>query len=171
MEEKKQQLFNCMSDVLKENGFRCELVRGGAENPDFLRIEAQRVGKIGQDILVELCYIPIALARPSCVLLQFYVTLFSHLPEKHLPELKKACDYVNDFSALGAFSVFEDAGQLFLRQNILLDLDGTLEFNINLLADNMSLLLASVSRFIDALAQIAHGACTVELAREQELLP
>lgn len=171
MENEKQRILACMADVLKENNFRCEIAEGTDTMPAILRIETQKNGKVMQDVLIELCFIAIPLPRETGALLQFYATIFNGLPETHLKELKKACDWCNDFCALGYFSVFDSAGQLYIKHNVLLDTADPLEKNVNIIADNFSLILASIGRFVDALAAIANGVTTVELAHEQELLP
>lgn len=171
MENTKEKILSCMGDVLKENNFRCEMIQGSETAPAVLRIETQKNGKVMQDVLIELCFIPIPLPRETGALLQFYATIFNGLPGTHMKELKKACEWCNDFCALGFFSVFESAGQLYLKQNVLLDTADSLEKNVNVIADNFSLILAGVGRFVDAFAAIANGVMTVEIAHEQGLLP
>ena len=92
-------------------------------------------------------------------------------PDLHANQLRRACAYCNDFCALGAFGFFEQAGQIYLKHNTLLDGSLELEKNITFVADNISVLLASVSRFIDGLAQIAYAGMTLEAVIDQDLFP
>ncbi len=170
--EKAITVLNCMADVLKDNGFRVELVQTqGDTHPPLLRVEQQRVGKIMQDILIEMCFIPMQMPGEGVALLQYYVTLFTGLPQERAQETKRAVAHCNDYCALGAFGYFVPAGQLYLKHNTLLPLEDDLQKTITFMADNLSLVLASVARFIDAFAAISNGIMTVDVAIEQELLP
>ena len=75
------------------------------------------------------------------------------------------------FCALGAFGFYEQAGQIYLKHNTLVD--GSLELDkiIPFVADNISVLLAAVSRFIDGLAQVAYAGMTLDAVIDQELFP
>ncbi len=169
MEEK---LLLCLRDILKENQFETELLEAKeGQNPMILRIESKRNGKVMQDVLYELCFIPLKLPRENTALLQFYVTLFTGLMDNYFYEVSKACDYCNSFSAIGSFGLFRPAGQLYLKQNVVLDLTDSLEKLANQAVDNLSLLMASVAKFIDPLAAIGNGATTLELAKESDMLP
>ncbi|MGE4548667.1 MAG: hypothetical protein AB7C89_03825 [Intestinibacillus sp.] len=171
-QEKQMQIFGCMADVLKENGYRAEVVRSDdPAHPTLLRIETTRNGKIMQEVMVEMCFIPISMPGEDVALLQYYATLFSGLPKETARETKKACEYCNDYCALGAFGYFAPAGQLYLKHNTLLRVSDDLEKVVTFMADNLSLVLASIQRFIDALATVANGVMDVEAAVEQELLP
>lgn len=168
--EKQNQILGCMADVLNQNGYRAEVMtKAGA--PTLLRCEAMRQGKVAKDVVVECCFIPMQLPGKDMGLLQFFATLFHGAPDRHTKQLRRACAYCNDFCALGAFGFFEEGGQIYLRHNTLLDGSLDLEKNITFVADNISLLLASVARFIDGLAQIAYAGMTLDAVIDQELFP
>lgn len=170
--EKQDQIFGCMADVLKENGYRAEVVKSDdPAHPTLLRVETQRNGKIMQEVMVEMCFIPIPMPDEDMALLQYYATLFTGLPDENAVETKKACEYCNDYCALGAFGYFKPAGQLYLKHNTLVCTADELQKVVTFMADNLSLVLASVNRFIDAFATIANGVMNVDAAIEQELLP
>ena len=169
--EKQQQILGCMVDVLNQNGFRAELVEAGENTPLMLRCEAQRQGKIAKDITIEACFIPMPLPGEDMGLLQLYATLFEGIPEKHQTQVRRSCTYCNDYCALGQFSFFQPAGQLFLKHNTLLDVSADLERVVTFFADNLSLVLASVTRFIDGFAAVAYSGMPLEAAIEQELFP
>lgn len=171
-DEKALQIFGCMAAVLKDNGYRAEVVKSDdPAHPSLLRVETQRNGKIMQEVMVEMCFIPLQLSGDDLGLLQYYATLFTGLPEENEKETKRCCEYCNDYCALGAFGYFEPAGQLFLKHNTLVNVGDALEKVVTFMADNLSLVLASVTRFIDAFATISNGVMTVEVAAEQGLLP
>ena len=168
--EKQQQILSCMADVLNQNGFRAEVMaKEGA--PTLLRCEAARQGKVAKDVVIECCFIPMQLPEEDMGLLQFFVTLFQGAPEMHANQLRRACAYCNDFCALGAFGLFEQAGQIYLKHNTLLDGSLKLDKIIPFVADNISVLLAAVGRFIDGLAQVAYAGMTLEAVIDQELFP
>ena len=81
------------------------------------------------------------------------------------------CDYCNNFCALGSFGFFEEAGQIYLKHNTLVAGSLELEKIIPFVADNISVLIAAVSRFIDGLAQIAYAGMTLDAVIEQDLFP
>lgn len=168
--EYSEQLLACMADVLNQNGFRAELMK--KENaPTLLRCEAMRQGKVAKDVVFEICFIPLQLPNPQNGLLQFFVTLFQNAPETNAAQIRKACAYCNDFCALGAFGFFEDAGQLYLKHSTLLTEAPKMEDAVSFVADNISLLLAAVSRFIDGLAAVAFSGMPVDAVIDQELFP
>ena len=168
--EKQQQIFSCMADVLNQNGFRAEVMqKEGA--PLLLRCDAQRQGKAGMDVTIECCFIPIGLPAEDTGLLQFFVTLFQNAPEMYAKQLRTACEYCNDFCALGHFGLFADAGQLYLKHNTLLDGSLELEKVITFFADNVSLLMAAVSCFIDGLTAVGFSGIPLDAALEQDLFP
>lgn len=168
--EKQQQILSCMADVLNQNGFRAEVMqKEGA--PLLLRCEAMRQGKVQKDVTIECCFIPIAMPNEDTGLLQFFVTLFTGVPEMYAKQTRSACEYCNDFCALGHFGFFADAGQIYLKHNTLIDSSLDLEKVITFFADNISLLMASVTRFIDGLASVGFSGMPLEAALEQELLP
>lgn len=168
---KQKQILACMNDVLGQNGFRAELIEQSEVTPLMLRAETQRIGKIAKEATIEACFIPIALPDESNGLLQFFVTLFQNVPEENALQVERACKYCNDFSALGSFGFFAPAGQVYLKHNTLLDTSLDLEKVITFVADNISLLVASVTRFIDAFAAIGFSGVPLDAAIDQELLP
>lgn len=171
LEEQKKSILSCMADVLKQNGFPTEFFEGKDGNPPITRIEARRQGKVQQDVIIEMCFVPMSMPRPNTQLFQLYATLMVNMPDKFMPELKRAVFYCNDFCPIGQFGVFENAGQVYMRHNLVLNMEDTLERIVTDICDYYSLMIASIGRFIDALAQIASGATTIELARDMELLP
>ena len=95
--------------------------------------------------------------------------LFQGAPENNKVQLRHACDYCNNFCALGSFGFFEEAGQIYLKHNTLVDGSLELEKIIPFVADNISVLIAAVSRFIDGLAQIAYAGMTLEMCIRDRL--
>ena len=170
-ETKQKQILGCMSDVLNQNGFRSQLIEQGEGTPLMLRAETQRLGKVAKEATIGACFIPVALPDRNNGLLQFFVTLFNNVPEQNQHQTEKACRYCNDFSALGSFGFFEPAGQIYLKHNTLVDVSLDLEKVITFVADNISLLVASATRFIDAFASVGFSGMSVDVAVEQELLP
>jgi len=168
--EKQDQILVCMSDVLNQNGFRSEVMRK-EDVPTLLRCESARQGKVGMDVIVELCFIPMKLPSEEEGLMQFFVTLFENAPESNAPMLRRACTYCNDFCALGAFGLFEGTGQIYLKYNVLIDGSLSLNQNITLLADNISLLIATAARFIDGFAAVGFSGTPLEAVIAQELFP
>ena len=168
--EQQNQILGCMNDVLNQNDFRAEIMQQEGA-PTILRCEAMRQGKVAKDVVIEACFIPMQLPDENMGLLQFFVTLFQGAPEEHKVQLHRACDYCNGFCALGAFGFYEQAGQIYLKHNTLVD--GSLELDkiIPFVADNISVLLAAVSRFIDGLAQVAYAGMTLDAVIDQELFP
>lgn len=168
--EKQQQIFTCMADVLNQNGFRAEVMQEEGA-PLLLRCEAMRQGKVKKDVTIECCFIPIALPSEETGLLQFFVTLFDHAPEMYFRQLREACAYCNNFCAIGHFDFYEEAGQIYLKHNTLLDGALELEQVVSFFADNLSLLMASVTRFIDGLASVGYSGTPLQAAIDQDLLP
>lgn len=168
---KQEQILKCMADVLNQNGFRADVTPKSEKSPLMLRCENRAMGKVKKDVTVECCFIPIAMPSEDTGLLQFFVTVFSGVPEMYAPMTKQACEYCNDFSALGSFGFFEDAGQIYLKHNTLLDSSLDLEKVITFMADNISLLFASVTRFIDGLATVGFTGMPLQAAIDQELFP
>ena len=168
--EQQEKIIACMAEVLNQNGFRAEVMQQEGA-PTLLRCEAMRQGKVAKDVVIETCFIPLQLPSEDSGLLQFFVTLFQGAPDTHANQLRRACAYCNDFCALGSFGFFEQAGQIYLKHNTLLDGSLELEKIIPFVADNISVLLAAVSRFIDGLAQIAYAGMTLDAVIDQELFP
>ncbi len=168
--EKQDRLLECMADVLNQNGFRSDVMKKEGA-PTLLRTEAMRQGKVAMDVTIESCFIKIAMPDEDTGLLQFFVTLFENAPKENLSLLRKACNYCNDFCALGAFGIFEQTGQLYLKHNTLVNGALSMNRNVPLMLDNISLLLASVSRFIDGLAEVGFSGASLEAVRDQELFP
>ena len=156
--EQQNQILGCMNDVLNQNGFRSEIMQQEGA-PTILRCEAMRQGKVAKDVVIEVCFIPMQLPAEHTGLMQFFVTLFQGAPEDHKAQLQRACEYCSGFCALGSFGFYEQAGQI------------ELEKIIPFVADNISLLLAAVTRFIDGLAQIAYAGMTLESVIDQDLFP
>lgn len=168
--ELQDKLLACMADVLNQNGFRAEVMT--SENaPTLLRCEAMRQGKVAKDVVIECCFIPMQLPGEDEGLLQFFVTLFQNAPVEHAAHTRSACAYCNDFCALGAFGFFEQAGQIYLKHNTLVDGSWPSEKIVQFIADNISLLLAAVTRFIDGLAAVAFSGMPLDAVVDQELLP
>lgn len=168
--EKQEQILLAMSQVLNQNGFRAEVMqKEGA--PTLLRCEAMRQGKVAKDVVFEICFIPMKLPSEDTGLLQFFVTLFQGAPDMYFSLTRKACAYCNDFCALGAFGLFAQAGQIYLKHNTLVDGSLSLEKNVSFVADNISLLMASVTRFIDGLASVAYSGTPLDALISQELFP
>ena len=168
--EQQNQILGCMNDVLNQNGFRSEIMQQEGA-PTILRCEAMRQGKVAKDVVIEACFIPMQLPEEDMGLLQFFVTLFQGAPEGHENQLRRACDYCNNFCALGAFGFFEQANQIYLKHNTLVDGSLALEKTIPFVADNISVLVAAVSRFIDGLAQIAYAGMTLDAVIEAGPFP
>lgn len=168
--EQQNQILGCMNDVLNQNGFRSEIMQQEGA-PTILRCEAMRQGKVAKDVVIEVCFIPMQLPAEHTGLMQFFVTLFQGAPEDHKAQLQRACEYCSGFCALGSFGFYEQAGQIFLKHNTLVDGSLELEKIIPFVADNISLLLAAVTRFIDGLAQIAYAGMTLESVIDQDLFP
>lgn len=168
--EQQNRILTCMADVLNQNGFRAEVMQ--SENaPTLLRCEAMRQGKVAKDVVIECCFIPMQLPEEDMGLLQFFVTLFQNAPETNAVQTRKACAYCNDFCALGSFGFFEGAGQIYLKHNTLLDGSLELEKIITFVADNISVLLAAVTRFIDGLAAVSFSGMPLDSVIDQELFP
>ena len=168
---KQKQILSCMTDVLNQNGFRAQLMDATETNLMMMRAETQRLGKIGKEAVIDLCFIPVQLPGEDEGLLQFYVTIFSELPEMYKRNIREAVNYCNDYCMLGSFGYFEPAGQVFLKYSFLLDGSATLEKNVQLIADNIALLQASVGRFIDAFAAAGFSGTPIESLIDMDLLP
>ena len=140
-EELRKSILSCMADVLKQNGFPTEFFDGSDGNPPITRIELRRQGKVQQDVLLEMCFIPMTMPRPNTELFQMYATILVNMPEKFMPELKRAVFYCNDFTPVGQFGVFEQAGQVYMRHNIVLTTDDDLERIVTEICDYFSLML------------------------------
>ena len=108
---KQKQILACMNDVLGQNGFRAELIQQTENTPLMLRAETQRLGKIAKEVIVEACFIPIALPDENNGLLQFFVTLFQNVPEQNAAQTERTCKYCNDFSALGILDFLHGQGK------------------------------------------------------------
>ena len=88
-----------------------DLLRQGDGNPLMLRCENRAMGKVKKDVIIECCFIPIAMPSEETGLLQFFVTLFGGVPEMYAPMTKQACEYCNDFSALGSLGFSRTPGR------------------------------------------------------------
>ncbi len=168
--EKQEQILTCMADVLNQNGFRAEAVK--PENaPMILRAEPPKQGKAQMDITVECCFIPLPLPSEDDGMLQFFVTLYQNAPKENFGHLRASCNYCNNFCALGYFGLFEEAGQLFLKHNTLIDCSKELQDIITFFADNMSMIMSTINRFVDGMAAVGFSGVSLEAAIEQELFP
>lgn len=168
--EKQEQILACMADVLNQNGFKAETMK--PENaPMILHAEPPKQGKANLDVTVECCFIPMPLPSEETGMLQFFVTLYQNAPKENFAHLRSACAYCNNFSALGYFSLFDHAGQVFLKHNTLIDCSKDLESVITFFADNMAMVMSTVNRFADGMASIGFSGMTLDAAIEQELFP
>lgn len=114
------------------------------------------------------------MAREETALFQMHATMFQIKPdamEKNLPELKRAIFYINNFCTIGQFGLFEEDGVIYMRHNIVVNMQDDMERIVTDICDYFSLLLTGVQRFVDAIAQIAMGAVNIEVAKEMDLLP
>lgn len=170
--EKQKAILECMADVLGQNGFRSEVLGdGSAAQPLLLRAETQRMGKVGKEVMLECCFVPIALPNEDTGLLQFYVTLFQNVPEMYHMATRQLVNYVNNYTALGSFALYAEGEQVFLKHNTLLDASVDFEKIITFFADNISVLVASVTKFIDAFGAVCFTGLSLESAIDQELVP
>lgn len=169
--EKQEQILKCMSEVLNQNGFKAETMK--AENvPMILHAEPPKQGKAQMDVTVECCFIPMPLpGGEDNGMLQFFVTLFQNAPKENFGHLRAACAYCNNFSAIGYFGLFDHAGQIFLKHNTLIDCSKDLQSIVTFFADNMSMVMSTVNRFIDGMASVGFSGVTLDAAVEQELFP
>ncbi|MFR1150170.1 MAG: hypothetical protein ACLSDM_00765 [Butyricicoccus sp.] len=162
--EQQNQILGCMNDVLNQNGFRAEIMqKDGA--PTILRCEAMRQGKVAKDVVIEACFIPMQLPAEDMGLLQFFVTLFQGAPENNKVQLRHACDYCNNFCALGSFGFFEGRSDLPQAQHIGRRLSRARENHS--VCGGQHFRVDRGSLFIDGLAQIAYagGRSTLLLSR------
>ncbi len=173
MEQKKLEVLSVLAAVLKDNRFDAKFMQGENGSLPLTRIDLPKKGKVGVDVGIEMCFIPMPMARPNTALLQVYVSVLSlpEIPRNCMAELKRAVFYCNDFCAIGQFGVFERAGQVYLRHNIILNLEDEMERIVTDICDYYSLVLASVDRFVDGLAQVATGVATLESAMDMGLFP
>lgn len=174
MEENKNQVLTCMAEVIQQNGFRTQFFDGKDGNPPMTRIELNRLGKVKQDVIIDMWFPPAKMAREETALFQMHATMFQIEPgamEKNLPELKRAIFYINNFCTIGQFGLFEQDGVIYMRHNIVVNMQDDMERIVTDICDYFSLLLTGVQRFVDAIAQIAMGAVNIEVAKEMDLLP
>ncbi|MDO5785449.1 MAG: hypothetical protein Q4P20_10355 [Eubacteriales bacterium] len=174
MEENKNQILSCMAEVIQQNGFRTQFFDGKDGNPPMTRVELNRLGKVKQDVIIDMWFPPAKMAREETALFQMHATMFQIEPgamEKNLPELKRAIFYINNFCTIGQFGLFEEDGVIYMRHNIVVNMQDDMERIVTDICDYFSLLLTGVQRFVDAIAQIAMGAVNIEVAKEMDLLP
>ncbi len=174
MEENKNQILSCMAEVIKQNGFRTQFFDGTDGNPPMTRIELNRLGKVKQDVIIDMWFPPAKMAREETALFQMHATMFEIDPDAmvhNLPELKRAIFYINNFCTIGQFGLFEEDGVIYMRHNIVVNMQDDMERIVTDICDYFSLLLTGVQRFVDAIAQIAMGAVNIEVAKEMDLLP
>ena len=60
---------------------------------------------------------------------------------------------------------------VYMRHNIVVNMKDDPERIITDICDYFSLMLSSIQRFVDAIAQIAVGAVNIEVAKEMDLIP
>ena len=174
MDENKNQILSCMADVMQQNGFRTQFFDGKDGNPAMTRVELNRLGKVKQDVIIDMWFPPAKMAREETALFQMHATMFQIEPgamERNLPELKRAIFYINNFCTIGQYGLFEEDGVIYMRHNIVVNMKDDMQRIITDLCDYYSLLLTGVQRFVDAIAQIAMGAVNIEVAKEMDLLP
>lgn len=174
MEERKNSILSCMADVIQQNGFRTQFFDGKDGNPPMTRVELNRLGKVKQDVIIDMWFPPANMAREETALFQMHATMFQIEPgamEKNLPELKRAIFYINNFCTIGQFGLFEEDGVIYMRHNIVVNMQDDMERMVTDICDYFSLMLTGVQRFVDAIAQIAMGAVSIEIAKEMDLLP
>ena len=109
MEQKKLEVLSVLAAVLKDNRFDAKFMQGENGSLPLTRIDLPKKGKVGVDVGIEMCFIPMPMARPNTALLQVYVSVLSlpEIPRNCMAELKRAVFYCNDFCAIGQFGVFE----------------------------------------------------------------
>ena len=78
---------------------------------------------------------------------------------------------INNFCTIGQFGLFEQDGVVYMRHNIVVNMKDDPERIITDICDYFSLMLSSIQRFVDAIAQIAVGAVNIEVAKEMDLIP
>ena len=174
MEDLKNRILSCMADVIQQNGFRTQFFDGKDGNPPMTRVELNRLGKVKQDVIIDMWFPPASMAREETSLFQMHATMFQIEPgamDRHLPELKRALFYINNFCTIGQFGLFEADGVIYMRHNIVVNMKDDPERIITDICDYFSLMLTGVQRFVDAIAQIAMGAVSIEIAKEMDLLP
>ena len=54
MEDLKNRILSCMADVIQQNGFRTQFFDGKDGNPPMTRVELNRLGKVKQDVIIDM---------------------------------------------------------------------------------------------------------------------
>lgn len=166
--EKQKKILACMSDVLNDNSFKSEV----EQKDDIVFLSAKKqMGKSNLDIVVECCFLSLKTQSEGGCVMQFFVNIFQNTPKENFKNVKKSCDYCNQFAALGYFSFFEPLGKVYLRHHTVIDCSKDLEDIIAFFVDNMILLISTVTRFVDGLASVAFSGMTLDAAIEQQLFP
>ena len=174
MEDLKKKILYCMADVIKQNGFRTEFFEAENGQQPMTRVELSRLGKVKQDVIVDMWFPPAKMAREETALFQMHATMLqvdSDAVSRNLPELKRALFIINNFCTIGQFGLFEQDGVVYKRHNIVVNMKDDPERIITDICDYFSLMLSSIQRFVDAIAQIAVGAVNIEVAKEMDLIP
>ena len=174
MEDLKKKILSCMADVIKQNGFRTEFFEAENGQQPMTRVELSRLGKVKQDVIVDMWFPPAKMAREETALFQMHATMLqveADAVSRNLPELKRALFNINNFCTIGQFGLFEQDGVVYMRHNIVVNMKDDPERIITDICDYFSLMLSSIQRFVDAIAQIAVGAVNIEVAKEMDLIP
>ena len=164
MEDLKKKILSCMADVIKQNGFRTEFFEAENGQQPMTRVE----------LIVDMWFPPAKMAREETALFQMHATMLqvdSDAVSRNLPELKRALFIINNFCTIGQFGLFEQDGVVYMRHNIVVNMKDDPERIITDICDYFSLMLSSIQRFVDAIAQIAVGAVNIEVAKEMDLIP
>lgn len=93
MEDLKKKILSCMADVIKQNGFRTEFFKAENGQQPMTRVELSRLGKVKQDVIVDMWFPPAKMAREETALFQMHATMLqvdSDAVSRNLPELKRA---------------------------------------------------------------------------------
>ena len=56
MEDLKKKILSCMADVIKQNGFRTEFFEAENGQQPMTRVELSRLGKVKQDVIVDMWF-------------------------------------------------------------------------------------------------------------------
>ena len=125
MEDLKKKILSCMADVIKQNGFRTEFFEAENGQQPMTRVELSRLGKVKQDVIVDMWFPPAKMAREETALFQMHATMLqvdSDAVSRNLPELKRALFIINNFCTIGQFGLFEQDGVVYMRHNIVVNM-------------------------------------------------
>ena len=107
MEDLKKKILSCMADVIKQNGFRTEFFEAENGQQPMTRVELSRLGKVKQDVIVDMWFPPAKMAREETALFQMHATMLqvdSDAVSRNLPELKRALFIINNFWCICAIT-------------------------------------------------------------------